>query len=108
MAFDAGMFYRADPFIVSLSVRDIGGTKLTCQESTFNEAVDLFGESRAALQQFYSLSEFFDPSGIKPTFEGEYIEDLVIPMSIIVGGGIDFDSGKGSEASAAWRIPGQY
>ncbi|MBN2860895.1 MAG: hypothetical protein JXK93_11575 [Sphaerochaetaceae bacterium] len=91
IAFDAGVMYSADPFMLSLTVRDIGGTTLTCQESTFSEAVNLFTDSREALAKIYSPSEFFDPSGIKPTFEGEYIEDLVIPMSIIVGGGVDLN-----------------
>jgi len=91
LAFDAGVIYSAEPFILSLSVRDIGGTTLSCQESTFSEAVDLFHQSHEALRQLYSPKELFDPTGIKPTFHGEYIEDLVIPMSVIVGGGIDFD-----------------
>ncbi len=73
----------------SLNVKDIGGTKLECQESTLGYMQWMTGEMRAGIHEFFT--EFGDPSRISPVFSGPDTDDQVIPSTVVIGAGFDID-----------------
>jgi hypothetical protein len=89
MAFDAGAILKSGPILVSLNVKNIAGTRLSCQAGTLEEAMSAVSylTSEDVLSVIHPDNWF---SWI-PQMSGEYVEDRRIPMSLIVGAGFDAD-----------------
>ncbi len=87
--FDAGVIYDADPFILSLSFRDIGETKLQSYQSDLGYMQEM---TRNVRDNVFDLF-LGDPSFImpEPSYTGTEIDARVIPTTIVFGAGFDVD-----------------
>ena len=77
---------KSGPLMVSFNVKNIGGTRLHCQSGTLADAMSV-------VDGLLEVAFLSDPSldVLIPQMSGVYVEDQIVPMTFVVGAGLDID-----------------